>query len=118
MSIDAVVERIRHTDGGLRLELAPRVGSDGQDSIPGTSVLTIYGERTFEPQVGMQIWGGSPTVVIVDGPKYDRKGQRLRERRKCPRCSSRMHWAELSNTETGRSWEAYLCDACEHQVPI
>lgn len=120
MAIDAVIERIRPTEAGLRLELAPRVESDGRDSISGTRVLTILGRRTFEPQVGMSIWGSATGVEIVATPPrdYDRKGNNLRERRFCSRCLEWAHWARIYAEGGDFLREVYLCDACGHEEAL
>lgn len=119
MSIDAVIERTRGSEAGLRLELAPRVDAEGQDSNPGRSALTILGGRSFEPRVGMEIWGSAGWVEVIDRDplsgivrcqqEYDRKGVRLREPRKCP-CGGTLHWADITNEETGEQREVLRCE--------
>lgn len=101
MAIDAVitkVQRKRSTEvpgrHDLVLALADRpAGLGGQPSrgIAGQSILRIVG-ATWEPQVGMMIWGGAGLVEIVDGapeaqrPVYRRHGlSRLTEAIDYPR---------------------------------
>lgn len=118
MAIDAVIERVRETDAGLRLELAPRTDASGQDSIPGRPALTILGERTFSPQVGQEIWGGSHSCLIVDGAEYDRRGVSLHETRNCPRCFCQMHWVTVTNTHTGAHREVRRCRECGTEAAL
>jgi hypothetical protein len=115
MAIDAVIERIRPRTphDGLRLTLAPRVDREGKDTCPGRSVLNIVGERTFNPEVGMEVWGGADWVEVVGGPEYDRKGSFLRERLLCDRCDTPMRWCEATNDTTGATREFYRCGQCD-----
>jgi hypothetical protein len=128
MSIDAVIERVRHTEEGLRLELAPRVDAEGQDSIAGQPALTIVGRREFtDPLVGMEFWGGSGTCILIERDalsglvrserEYQRVGYtRLREPRRC-QCGERMYWVTITNTQTGQKREVYRCRECGAERP-
>ena len=117
MSIDAVIERIRERPEGRRLELAPRVGRDGEDTIPGQPSLTILGKFAFEPKVGNEIWGNASSCMI-GGAVYDRRGVFLREKRLCPRCDGEMHWALISNEATGKTRDVRFCETCGYEEPV
>lgn len=97
MSIDATiafVQRTRHHgEEALELTLIDRPpGNSGQSwGIAGQSTMWIL-SPTWEPDIGMDIWGGGGTVEIVDGPDdghrpvYRREGYtRLREATDYPR---------------------------------
>lgn len=93
MAIDGVIafvsRDIRQPPHWLRLLIVDRP-PDEQESgwgIAGQSELTIL-DPTWEPEIGMKIWGGSGLVEIVDGPDdghrpvYRREGYlKLREAR-------------------------------------
>lgn len=65
MSAEGVIERVRDTNEGLRLELAPVFNPEcGYDSGPGQPVVVVVGDRTFEPQVGMVLWGAGYCEIV------------------------------------------------------
>lgn len=119
MAIDAVIERIRPRTPheGLRLVLAPRVDSEGHDTCAGRTALNLIGERTLEPRVGQEIWGGAGWVEIVGLASYDRKGSFLRERIPCPHGDGKMSWVEATDNR-GTTREFYFCNGCGHEQPI
>lgn len=124
MAIDAVIERIRHTEDGLRLELTPRVGTDGQDTCPGRPALTIRGTRRFEPKVGDEIWGSATGATLCPGSgreqDYARRGVYLREQRycQCSPCGRAMVWAHVHNLVTGVFREVWRCDLCGAEAEL
>lgn len=74
MSISAQIERITDVPEGIRLELYP-AKIQGHYEGPGQPYLTIL-NPTWEPEVGMEIWGGSDLVIIEANPprQYRRVG--------------------------------------------
>lgn len=80
MSIDAVIAWVTETDEGLRLDLISRLHARDDGSVTtspsGQPTLTIAGSRTWQPERGMEVWGGSGSVEIVADPprRYERIG--------------------------------------------
>lgn len=128
MSIDATIAFVQCTEHqghpASELTLIDRPPGDSGQSwgIAGQSTMWII-EPTWEPEIGMEIWGGSGIVEIVDGPDdghrpvYRREGYtRLREaldyvrgrfvngardnRGDCPACG---HWV---------NYRAGVCPGC------
>lgn len=98
MAIDGVigfVSKVRRDDGSPALELLivdrPPDAGDSTWGINGQATMTVL-DPTWEPEIGMKIWGGANMVEIVDGPDdghrpvYRREGYtKLREARDYPR---------------------------------
>lgn len=72
MALDAVICGVRRVDGEIELELAPRIGRDGQLSCAGQSFLRIA-KGDYLPKCGEKIWGGADFARIGD-VEYKRVG--------------------------------------------
>ncbi len=93
MAIDATILEVKRDGTDVVLTLGPRIDDNNTQSIAGQSKMRIL-DATWEPEPGMDIWGGGSSVQIVTkrgardpatnnaiGPWYRREGYtRLRER--------------------------------------
>lgn len=84
MSIDAVIKSTMERKGDLWLRLGPRLGADGQSSIPGRMTLVIKGPLSKRPHPGQQIWGDAGMCIVEAGNggeriEYTREGSILKE---------------------------------------
>ncbi len=86
MSIDATILTVEHEGSDLVLTLGPRIDDHDAPSIAGQPKLRIL-NATWEPEPGMDIWGGGSSVQIITergardpvtnnaiGPWYRREG--------------------------------------------
>ncbi len=81
MAIDATVLEVEWDGADVVLTLGPRIGDAERLSISGQEKLRIL-NATFEPPVGVDVWGGGSFVEMLTTPKrqYVREGYtRLRE---------------------------------------
>lgn len=92
MAIDATILAVDRDGADLVLTLGNRIDDSDKQSIAGQQNLRIV-SATWEPEPGMDIWGGSSSVQIITkrgerdpvtnnaiGPWYRREGYtRLRE---------------------------------------
>lgn len=97
MSVDATILAVERDGSDVVLTLGPRLDDNDAASITGQPKLRIL-DATWEPEPGMDIWGGGSSVQIVTkrgerdpvtnnaiGPWYRRDGYtRLREIMEAP----------------------------------
>lgn len=86
MAIDATILSVERDGADVVLTLGPRIQDDERQAIAGQPKLRIV-NATWEPEPGMDMWGGGSSVQIVTrrgerdpktnnaiGPWYRREG--------------------------------------------
>jgi len=86
MSIDATILAVERDGDDVVLALGPRIDDSDKTSVTGQRKLRIV-NATWQPEPGMDIWGGSSSVQIITkrgardpvtnnaiGPWYRREG--------------------------------------------
>lgn len=67
MSIDATILAVARDGADVVLTLGSRIGDHDKESIAGQPNLRIL-NATWEPEPGMDIWGGGSSVQIITQP--------------------------------------------------